>query len=55
MNPCGSRGTQCIHQDFLHILDTDKYQQSASMCVYQATQDIIVSFPVIQIPMTSLI
>jgi hypothetical protein len=24
---------------FLHVVDTDTYQQSASMCVYQATQD----------------
>jgi hypothetical protein len=39
MNPSGSQGTQCVHQDFLCIVDTDKYQQSASMCVYQATQD----------------
>jgi hypothetical protein len=39
MNPSGSQGTQCIHQDFLCIVDTDKYQQSAFMCVYQATQD----------------
>jgi hypothetical protein len=39
MNPSGSQGTQCVHQDFLRIVDTDKYQQSASMCVYRATQD----------------
>jgi hypothetical protein len=39
MNPGGSQGTQCVHQDFLRVIDTDKYQQSASMCVYQATQD----------------
>jgi hypothetical protein len=24
---------------FLRVVDTDTYQQSASMCVYQATQD----------------
>jgi hypothetical protein len=24
---------------FLHVIDTDKYQQSASMCVYRATPD----------------
>jgi hypothetical protein len=39
MNPSGSQGTQCVHQDFLCVVDTDKYQQSASMCVYRATQD----------------
>jgi hypothetical protein len=39
MNPSGSQGTQCVHQDFLHVVDMDKYHQSASMCVYQATQD----------------
>jgi hypothetical protein len=39
MNPSGSQGTQCVHQDFLRIVDTDTYQQSASMCVYRATQD----------------
>jgi hypothetical protein len=39
MDPSGSQGTQCVHQDFLRVVDTDKYQQSASMCVYQATQD----------------
>jgi hypothetical protein len=25
MNPSGSKGTQCIHQDFLRIVDTDTY------------------------------
>jgi hypothetical protein len=39
MNPSGSQGTQCVHQDFLRVVDTDKYQQSAFMCVYGATQD----------------
>jgi hypothetical protein len=39
MNPSDSQGTQCVHQDFLHVVDMDTYQQSASMCVYQATQD----------------
>jgi hypothetical protein len=39
MNPSGSKGTQYVHQDFLRIVDTDTYQQSASMCVYQPTQD----------------
>jgi hypothetical protein len=39
MNPSDSQGTQCVHQDFLHVIDTDKYQQSASMCIYQATHD----------------
>jgi hypothetical protein len=39
MNPSGSQGTQCVHQDFLRVVDTDTYQQSASMCVYRATQD----------------
>jgi hypothetical protein len=39
MNPSGSQGTQCVHQDFLRIVDTDTHQQSASMCVYRATQD----------------
>jgi hypothetical protein len=24
---------------FLRVVETDKYQQSASMCVYRATQD----------------
>jgi hypothetical protein len=35
MNPIGSQGTQCVHQDFLHVVDMDKYLQSAFMCVYQ--------------------
>jgi hypothetical protein len=39
MNPSSSQGTQCVHQDFLRVIDTDTYQQSASMYVYQATQD----------------
>jgi hypothetical protein len=39
MSPSGSQGTQCVHQDFLRVVDTDTYQQSVSMCVYQATQD----------------
>jgi hypothetical protein len=39
MNPSGSQGTQCVHQDFLRVVDTDTYQQSASMCVYRAAQD----------------
>jgi hypothetical protein len=39
MNPSGSQGIQCVHQDFLRVVDTDTYQQSASMCVYRATQD----------------
>jgi hypothetical protein len=39
MNPSGSQGTQCVHQDFLRVIDTDTYQQSASMCVYRTTQD----------------
>jgi hypothetical protein len=39
MNPGGSQGTQCVHQDFLRVVDTDIYQQSASMCVYWAIQD----------------
>jgi hypothetical protein len=39
MNPSGSQGTQYIHQDFLRVIDMDTYQQSTSMCVYQATQD----------------
>jgi hypothetical protein len=39
MNPSGSQGTQCVYQDFLCVVDTDTYQQSASMCVYRATQD----------------
>jgi hypothetical protein len=39
MNPSGSQGTQCVYQDFLRIVDTDTYQQSASMCVYRASQD----------------
>jgi hypothetical protein len=39
MNPSDSQGTQCVHQDFLRVVDMDTYQQSASMCVYQATQD----------------
>jgi hypothetical protein len=39
MNPSGSQGTQCVHQDFLHVVDMNTYQQSASMCVYRATQD----------------
>jgi hypothetical protein len=39
MNPSGSQGTQCVHQDFLRVVDIDKYQLSASMCVYQATYD----------------
>jgi hypothetical protein len=39
MSPSGSQGTQCIHRDFLHVVDMDKYQQSAFMCVYQAAQD----------------
>jgi hypothetical protein len=39
MNPSGSQGTQCVHQDFLRVVYTDTYQQSASMCVYQATHD----------------
>jgi hypothetical protein len=38
MNPSGSQGTQCVHQDFLCVVDKDTYQQSASMCVYRATQ-----------------
>jgi hypothetical protein len=39
MNPSGSQGTQCVHQDFFRVVDMDKYQQSASMCIYQATHD----------------
>jgi hypothetical protein len=39
MNPSGSQGTQCVHQDFLCVIDMDKYQQSASMYVYRTTQD----------------
>jgi hypothetical protein len=39
MNPSGSQDTQCVHQDFLRVIDTDTYQQSTSMCVYRATQD----------------
>jgi hypothetical protein len=39
MDPSGSQGTQCVHQDFRRIVDTDKYQQSASMSIYRATQD----------------
>jgi hypothetical protein len=39
MNPSSSQGTQCVHQDFLRVVDMDKSQQSAFMCVYQATQD----------------
>jgi hypothetical protein len=39
MNPSGSQGTQCVHQDFLRVVDTDTYQQNASMCIYRATQD----------------
>jgi hypothetical protein len=40
MSPSGSQGTQCVHQDFfLHVVDTDTYQQSVSICVYRATQD----------------
>jgi hypothetical protein len=39
MNPSDSQGTQCVHQDFLLVVDTDTHQQSASMCVYRATQD----------------
>jgi hypothetical protein len=39
MNPSGYQGTQCVHQDFLRVVDTDTYQQSTSMCVYRATQD----------------
>jgi hypothetical protein len=39
MNTSGSQGTQCVHLDFLRVVDRDKYQQSASMCVYRATQD----------------
>jgi hypothetical protein len=39
MNLSGSQGIQCVHQDFFCVIDTDIYQQSASMCVYQATQD----------------
>jgi hypothetical protein len=39
MNPSGSQGTQCVHQDFLRVVDMDTYQQSTSICVYQATQD----------------
>jgi hypothetical protein len=39
MNSSGSQGTQCVHRDFLRIIDTDTYQQSASMCVYRASQD----------------
>jgi hypothetical protein len=39
MNPSDSQGIQCVHQDFLRIVDTDTYQESASMCIYQATQD----------------
>jgi hypothetical protein len=39
MNPSGSQGTQWVHQDFLRVVDTDTYQQSASICVYRATQD----------------
>jgi hypothetical protein len=39
MNPSGSQGTQCVHQDFLRVVDMDTYQQSASMCIYRATQD----------------
>jgi hypothetical protein len=39
MNPSGSQGTQCVHQDFLRVVETNTYQQSASMCVYRATQD----------------
>jgi hypothetical protein len=39
MNPSGSQGTQCVHQEFFRVVDTDTYQQSASMCVYWATQD----------------
>jgi hypothetical protein len=25
MNPSGSQGTQCVYQDFLRVVDTDKY------------------------------
>jgi hypothetical protein len=39
MSSSGSQGTQCVHQDFLCVVDMDTYQQSASMCLYQATQD----------------
>jgi hypothetical protein len=39
MSPSGSQGTQCVHQDFFRVVDMDTYQQSASICVYQATQD----------------
>jgi hypothetical protein len=39
MNPSSSQGTQCVHQDFLRVEDTDTYQQSVSMYVYQATQN----------------
>jgi hypothetical protein len=39
MSPSGSQGTQCVHQDFFCIVDTDTYQQSVSMCIYQVTQD----------------
>jgi hypothetical protein len=39
MRLSGSQGIQCVHQDFLRVVDTDKFQQSASMCVYRATQD----------------
>jgi hypothetical protein len=31
MSPSSSQGTQCVHQDFLRVVDMDKYQQSASM------------------------
>jgi hypothetical protein len=27
MNPSGSQGTQCVHQDFLRVVDTDTYKQ----------------------------
>jgi hypothetical protein len=39
MNPSGSQGTQCVHQNFVRVVDTDTYQQSAFICVYRATQD----------------
>jgi hypothetical protein len=39
MNPSDSQGTQYVHQDFLRVVDMDKYQQSTFMCVYRATQD----------------
>jgi hypothetical protein len=39
MSPSGSQGTQCVHQNFLCVIDTDTYQQSTSICVYQDTQD----------------